>query len=136
MFDKRYKVYATVDSTLTNILSLGGRLDPDALGTFRTQTAHAEFLFGQDVINLISNIFDDAMTLAPMKDSVDRYVMAHNRFQAGSNEEMPFSSQEFADIQASHNKLLGDVISKQANLNKIFRTTFSFISPKRPFDIR
>jgi len=119
LFDKRYKVYAAMDEFITTILNGNGAMG-GAVSKFRADTAHAEFLFGQDVIAFIGLVTAKAMDLSLVATQLQAHVNAHLEFQRGvTNAEPPTTS--IAKLNESHSELMGWMIKAQVEQNAVFR---------------
>ena len=55
-FELQYKVYVAAQEALSRALQTRGNLDSKALAVFSAATAHAEFLFGPDVLKALREI--------------------------------------------------------------------------------
>jgi hypothetical protein len=121
LFDKRYMVYAAVDAFLTSLISADGALEEGAIESFRVKTAHAEFLFGTDIVDFIGEIFQHSMQAAPLKAQMDRHVAAIVKFQSGESDDAP-GGEMLIDLNAQHAPLMGWIMKAQADQNTKFHS--------------
>jgi hypothetical protein len=123
LFDKRYKVYAAIDTFLTSVINVDGAMDGKAVRALRFETAHAEFLFGKDVIDFIGMIFQHSMDLAVIKARIDRHVAEYHRFRSGESSTFDVPEGELlTELTKSHAQLMEWIITAQVQCNEVFRS--------------
>jgi hypothetical protein len=121
LFDKRYKVYAATDTFLTNVMNVNGAMDVQATQTFRLETAHAEFLFGDDITDFIGLIFRNSLDLALVTKQIDLHVAAHENFKEGRSNDFDVPLMKLTDLMPQKVELLDRFIKAQAERNRKFR---------------
>jgi hypothetical protein len=122
LFDKRYTVYAAVDAYLAIVLNNNGQMDEKAVHAFRSETAHAEFLFGGDITEFLDLIFSRSMDLAVITAQIARHVTAINRFQSGETTGCDYPEGEMLiDLTPPQTELITWFVKAQEQRNEVFR---------------
>jgi hypothetical protein len=120
LFDKRYKVYAAVGQYLTQIIGVIGATDTEVVTAFQSATAHAEFLFGQDVVEFIDRVNEKALLLRHFQALVQAHNNAYLEFQRGvADPERP--NIPMSVLNDAQSDLLKSLIQAQSDMNRNFR---------------
>lgn len=84
LFEKRYRIYQATHAFVAEASKYGSRTDPETDNTFANGTAHAEFLFGQDVLEFIGLIRSTAKSLADVDRNLANVCIADEDKAANS----------------------------------------------------
>jgi hypothetical protein len=74
LFDKRYAIYSELGAFFLSAVANDVQFDNAAVDRFRISTAHAEFLFGQDVITFLAEVVSKAIQLALVNSKIYRLI--------------------------------------------------------------
>jgi hypothetical protein len=119
LFDKRYKVYVAVDTYLTS--AINSKIYPN-LGIFELDTAHAEFLFANDVTEFIKQIREHSIELAVVNRQIREHLTAHHDFQTGATDTFDMPPGELQRLKSKEAALLAWFVNaKGTRRNELFR---------------
>lgn len=73
LYNHRLSVYRAVNKLLNTVIKKNGLSWNDAMD-FKTETSEAPFFFGNDVLNFRKELFDNAKTLARIKEDLKNSI--------------------------------------------------------------
>ena len=121
LFDKRYRVYAATDAFLANVLNGNGLLEVKATRAFQLETAHAEFLFGDDVTDFIALVYQRALELALVSAQIRIHdAKAGKHTVTGSTNAVVVPTTPLSDLLSSKTELVTWLDKTQARRNSVF----------------
>jgi hypothetical protein len=118
LFDKRFKIYTAVSEYLPR--AIDGRIHP-ALADFLLDTAHAEFLFGQDITDLFGEIHQNSIKLAVVQREIQEYLNAKHEFETGLTNDFDPLPNTMQTLSSRKTELLAWFIKTQEHRNDLFR---------------
>ena len=96
-------------------------MDAQATRTFRLETAHAEFLFGDDITDFIGLILRNSIDLACVTNQIGLHVAAHENSKEGRSNDFDVPKMKLTDLQPQKVELQDWFIKAQAERNGKFR---------------